>query len=54
MNRYPTRALFEAASCALSAEAEAPLFDEGSAAEPPADPLHRQIWDRLNEKYRSC
>ncbi len=29
------------------------LFDQGSAAEPPADPLRRRIRERLHEKYRS-
>jgi len=31
----------------------ADLFDQGSAAEPPTDPLRRQIWERLHEKHRS-
>lgn len=29
------------------------LFDKGGAAEPPVDPLRRQIRERLHEKYRS-
>jgi hypothetical protein len=36
-------------ACALGAD----LFDLGSAAEPPADPARRQIWERLHAKYRS-
>ncbi len=31
----------------------ADLFDLGGAAEPPTDPLRRQIWERLHAKYRS-
>jgi hypothetical protein len=33
-------------------ELGADLFDQGEAAEPPIDTLHRKIWDQLNAKYR--
>ena len=29
------------------------LFDQGAAAESPADPMRRQIWEHLHAKYRS-
>ena len=29
------------------------LFDQGAAAEPPTDPMRRQVWKHLHAKYRS-